>query len=80
MTLGALRALIESGRFHHATYRNFGSLWEGLHVYAKSEPGQPLGFRGYVHVGAFYRDNPDLASAEALARGTGVSAGAYGAG
>src|SRR5574343_302629 len=38
-----LRILLANGLFHHATYRNKGTLWEGLWIYAKD----PTGFRGY---------------------------------
>ena len=76
MTLDELRALLASGDFHHATYRNGGTLWEGLHIYAKRTDG----FRGYAHCGAFLRDDNTLKDAEELVRGTGVSVGAYGQG
>lgn len=76
MKLEELKTLMEAGEFHHATYRNIGTLWEGLHIYCKT----PDGFRGFNHAGAFYKDNPDLAKAEEMVRGTGVSVGSYGQG
>lgn len=74
MTIDELKTLQASGEFHHATYRNQNSLWEGLHIYRKSETG----FRGFEHVGAFLKNNPDLQQAESLC--TGVSVGSYGRG
>lgn len=76
MTLAELKALRESGEFHHATYRNHGTLWEGLWVYVKSETG----FRGYVPAGAFFKGSVDLDAAFELIQGTGISVGAYGRG
>ena len=76
MTLDELRAMRADGTFHHATYRNHGTLWEGLWIYGKAENG----FRGYAPVGCFGKDNPDLATAETLVRGTGISVGAFGNG
>ena len=76
MTLDALRQMQADGTFDHATYRNIGTLWEGLWIYGKD----PKGFRGYAVVGCFAKDAADLQAAEALVRGTGVSVGAYGRG
>lgn len=76
MTLAELKALRASGEFHHATYRNHGTLHEGLWVYRKSATG----FRGFELEGAFLKGDPELAAAEAEVRGTGVSVGAYGEG
>jgi hypothetical protein len=76
MKLEDLKELLESGRFHHATYRNHGTLWEGLWIYEKDKNG----FRGFSLVGAFGKDSPDLEAAENMVRGTGVSFGAYGEG
>lgn len=79
MTLPELRALMESGSFHHATYRDHGTLWEGLYIYerATNEAG---GFRGYKLAGAFHKNSSDLAAAERIVAPTGVSVGAYGEG
>ena len=74
MKVTDLKTLQESGEFHHATYRNMGTLWEGLHIYAKDSTG----FRGYRHVGAFLKDSPELTAAEALCNG--ISVGAFGEG
>lgn len=76
MTLIDLSELVRSGRFHHASYRDHGTVWEGLHVYA----GDANGFRGYSYVGAFFKDNPELHAAEEAVKHTGISIGAYGNG
>ena len=76
MTLQDLQTLLDNGTFHHATYREIGTLWEGLWIYGKDIRG----FRGYSVVGCFGKDHADLAVAHKLVRGTGVSVGAYGRG
>ena len=78
MTLAQLQALMDSGEFHHATYRNRGTLWEGLWIYRKA-PGHP---RGFVGAGCFnaYMGNAELEQAFELCRGTGISVGSYGRG
>lgn len=76
MTICELKALRESGRFDHATYRGFGTLWEGLWIYEKD----PSGFHGYRPAGAFLKNSPDLDAAYEMVRGTGVSLGSYGNG
>lgn len=75
MTLEQLKALLESGQFHHATYRNSGTLWEGLWIYVKCD-----GFRGFGPAGSFLKDSPELDVAHELVRHTGISVGAYGRG
>jgi hypothetical protein len=75
MTLEKLRALLDSGAFHHATYRNEGTLWEGLWIYKKMDQHP-----GYVPDGAFFKDSPHLDEAHKLVRHTGVSVGAFGRG
>jgi hypothetical protein len=75
MKLDELKTLMQSGQFHHATYRNFGTLWEGLYIYRKYD-----GLRGFEPCGAFPKDDPELDAAHDLLRGTGVSVGAYGNG
>jgi len=75
--LQQLRDLLDSGEFHHASYRSQGSLWEGLWIYRKSATG----FRGFETAGiAFMKADPDLKAAEDMVRHTGVSVGAYGRG
>jgi hypothetical protein len=76
MTLGELKALRDSGQFHHATYRNFRTVWEGLYIYAR----QDNGFNGFVLVGCFGKDNADLNAAEDIIRDSGISVGSYGNG
>jgi hypothetical protein len=67
MTLEALKTLMESGEFHHATYRCMNSLWEGLWIYRRCETG----FRGFEPAGCFYKASPDLDAAYAVVAGTG---------
>lgn len=74
--LESLRALLESGQFHHATYRNQGTLWEGLWIYGKSEGG----FGGYEPLLTFLANDPDLERAHDMVRHTGVSVGSFGNG
>jgi len=76
MTIDELKALRAADKFHHATYRNQGSLWEGLWIYEKADDG----FRGFKPAGAFFKDDPNLDAAERELRGAGVSVGAYGCG
>ena len=76
MTLEALQAILDSGRFHHATYRNQGTLWEGLWIYVN----ETNGFRGYGPAGFFPADDPELDAAFEAVRGTGISIGSFGRG
>lgn len=76
MTLDALKQLLTNGEFHHATYRNQGTLWEGLHVYRCSKTG----FRGFEGVGYFPKNDPDLDAAHSLVAHTGISVGSFGRG
>lgn len=74
--MGVLRELVRTGKFHHATYRNQNTLWEGLWFYKC----KPDGFRGYEVAGVILANDPDLDDAYDLVRGTGISVGAYGHG
>lgn len=76
--LEALKSLLRSGEFHHATYRNFGTLWEGLWFYRKDTDG----FRGFSPAGCINKrtDADVLDEAHELVKGTGISIGAYGQG
>ena len=76
MTIEELKKLIDEGEFHHATYRDFGTLWEGLRIYVKS----PTGWQGYEPSGLFPKSDPNLDVAYDLVRHTGISVGAYGRG
>jgi hypothetical protein len=84
MTIAELKELRAAGKFHHATYRNQGRLWEGLWVYENDEPGpnhKPGNWHpGYKPAGAFFKDSPELDAAYAELSGTGISLGRYGAG
>ena len=68
--------LVESGDFHHATYRCLGSLWEGLWIYRKSADG----FRGYDVVGSFPKGEEHDAQVYLSKKGHGTSLGSYGNG
>jgi hypothetical protein len=74
--LEELAAMLESGAFHHATYRDMGTLWEGLYIYQRDDNG----FNGFKIAMAFQKGSPELAIAEKLTARTGVSVGAYGCG
>jgi hypothetical protein len=76
MTLDELKALKESGQFHHATYRDIGTIWEGLRIYVRRHDG----FRGFSPHGVFGKDHPDLKAAEEMVRDAGISVGSYGSG
>ena len=71
-----LAELLEDGEFHHATYRNIGTIWEGLWFYRTD----PDGHRGFTVAGCVGKNNPDLDEAHEMVAGTGVSVGAYGSG
>jgi hypothetical protein len=71
-----LRESLASGRFHHATYRCIGTVWEGLWWYEKDADG----FRGYSVAGCVNKADPAINEAHELVCGTGVSVGAYGQG
>lgn len=85
MTIELLRTMLQDGTFHHATYRDYGKVWEGLYIYKRD----PDGFNGYSLAGSFnnyYRayegGNPECIAAEQLLREArrAVSVGAYGKG
>lgn len=76
MTIQELKELLESKNFHHATYRDIGTLWEGLWIYRKNQDG----FQNFEPVGAFSKNSPFLDEAYKLLRNTGISVGRYGAG
>jgi hypothetical protein len=75
-TLADLSACLADGRFHHATYRDLNTIWEGLYVYLREDNG----FNGFTVGGCFGKSNPDLDAAHELVRHTGVSLGARGEG
>ena len=73
--LEQLKSLMDSGEFHHATYRDQGTLWEGLWIYKRYN-----GLRGFEPAICFGKNDPNLHAAEDMVRGTGVSLWAYGCG
>ena len=76
MTIAELKQSIASGKFHHATYRNQGTLWEGLWIY-ETDATKP---RGFAPLGFFPGDTPEEKEAHALVAHTGVSLGSFGNG
>ncbi len=76
MTIADLKQSLASGRFHHATYRNQGTLWEGLWIYESS--GEES--RGFKPIGFFPGGTPEETEAHELVRHTGVSLGSFGKG
>jgi hypothetical protein len=76
MTIDELKELKQSGKFHHATYRNQDTLWEGLWIYVHSETG----FRGFESAGRFAPHTAEIVEAERLLADTGISLGTYGRG
>ncbi len=84
MTVDELRALIASGKFHHATVKSGqGRCWDGLYVYEAGDgPGYCRGFKltGSFAYGWGDRESPDMTAAYDLVRGSGISFGAYGEG
>lgn len=91
--LAALRELLAAGEFHHATYRDQGTIWEGLWIYKRDVSG----IRGFSPAGAIpgrvgrefcggtkETNRSALDEAYALIRahdgGGGVSVGSYGNG
>jgi hypothetical protein len=73
--LQELQALVADGQFHHATYRNLGTIWEGLWIYRNYD-----GLRGFEPCMCFPKGDADLDRAYEELRGTGISLGAYGQG
>lgn len=78
MTPKELKTMLDDGSFHHATYRNHGTLWEGLWIYRRSQTG----WCGFDVAGCFNKTNPDLDLAErmVMVTGTGISIDYYGNG
>lgn len=76
MSLDELKALMANGQFHHATFRDRDSIWEGLYIYRHKADGP----RGFDLAGAFLKGNIDAEAAYELTRNTGISIGAYGQG
>jgi hypothetical protein len=78
LTVDELKQLMADGKFHHATYREIGKVWEGLYVYVRDNDG----FRGFKLYGSFnnyYRArNAECERAMELIKGLHV--GSYGNG
>lgn len=77
MTLEQLKTLMDSGEFHHATYRT--DFARGLHIYKND----PKGFRGFDYVGCFSEvcdTKETINAAYEMTRKTGISVGSYGNG
>jgi hypothetical protein len=72
--LTQLTKLMEDGLFHHATYRDLNSIWEGLYIYPKAD-----GAFGAPCI-VFHKDDPQLQQAHQVVKHTGVSVGAFGRG
>jgi hypothetical protein len=79
----ALKAMLAEGRFHHATYRNIGTLWEGLYIY-ENAPERAMGFQVALHFSGREDLEPGCKAREReaheLVRHTGVSVGSRGNG
>ena len=77
MTLETLKQLLESSQFDHATYRNIGTLWEGLWIYRKTTCAV-----GFEPAGCFSKNDPQELQDAAydMVRMTGVSVGSRGNG
>lgn len=77
--LDQLKTMIADGRFHHATYRDHGTLWEGWKIYEKASD-ENGGFRGFKLALSFGKNDSEINEAYELIRNTGYSVGSYGNG
>jgi len=76
MTIDTLKRIMESGQFDHATYRNLGTIWEGLYIYVKEDSKI-----GFTLAGSFNKNDGSIVDqAYELVRSTGVSLGIRGNG
>ena len=73
-----LQNLLSSDQFHHATYRNQGTVWEGIWFYKKDSSEKS--FQGYILEGCVNKSDPDLEEAYKLLAGKGMSVGSFGEG
>lgn len=86
--LETLKALIAAGEFHHATYRERGTIWEGLWIYKRAQTGRGFTPVGCIpgRVGAEFcggtreTNRSVLDEAYKLIGGARISVGAYGEG
>ncbi len=74
--LDELKALIASDELHHATYRNKGTVWEGIWFYKRSADG----FRGFDVAGCVSKNDPDFEGAFRVLAGKGLHIGCFGGG
>ena len=74
--LDKLKALIAKGELHHATYRNRGTVWEGVWFYRHDTDG----FRGFSIAGCVNKVDPDFEESFRVLAGHGMSIGAFGEG
>lgn len=75
MTIEELKQLLASGEFDHATYREIGTIWEGLYIYKKENSKV-----GFNVAGCFNKADGLADEAHELVRHTGVSVGSRGNG
>lgn len=73
-TLYEFKKLITDNKFHHATYKELGGMFEGLYIYENSQNG----FRGFDLVGTIYKDSNEYIEAGFLVKDASV--GSYGQG
>jgi hypothetical protein len=69
--LQILSTMLADGSFHHATYRDQGTVWEGLYIYQKSDNQM-----GYELALGFMKGQ-EADDAHNLVRHTGVSLGSF---
>lgn len=74
-----LKALIESGDLHHATYRSKGTVWEGIWFYRRSS-GPLATMHGFEIAGCVNKTDPDLEEAFQVLAGKGMHVGCFGGG
>jgi hypothetical protein len=78
VTIQELKDLVASDNFHHATYRELNTIWEGLYIYANDPDPKWVGYR---LVGSFNKSEGAIADeAYDIVRHTGVSLGSRGNG
>jgi hypothetical protein len=76
MDITELRFLVNSGHFHHATYRT--DFARGLHIYRYAlETDGVLGFNGFMYAGMIPERDPQCKEAYALVSSSGVYENAY---
>lgn len=76
--LQQLKTLIAKDKFHHATFRCQGTVWEGIWFYKKSDSEKA--FRGFEVAGCVNKSDKDYEEAYKILAGKGMSVGSYGEG